>query len=237
MPELPEVETTRRGIAPHVEGLRIEAIVISLDDYYLSADQRKSLLANEHPLFSVRGVPGTHEIDWMIEHLKILKNEDHSRLSLPQFDKSKDDRKSERLIISPDFKPQVIFLEGWIAGVPPQASGELLTAVNEFEELEDPDCEWRTRVNSYLYDYHEAYKGLADQHWHLKAPDWASVIDWRLQQEVSAGQGLLNSREEVCRFLDHYERLCKHMDNTCSQWANSIIELDTNHFPTLVQLT
>jgi formamidopyrimidine-DNA glycosylase len=28
MPELPEVETTRRGIAPHVEGLRVEAIVI-----------------------------------------------------------------------------------------------------------------------------------------------------------------------------------------------------------------
>ena len=28
MPELPEVETTRRGIAPHVEGRRIEAIVV-----------------------------------------------------------------------------------------------------------------------------------------------------------------------------------------------------------------
>ena len=28
MPELPEVETTRRGIAPHVEGLRIDAIVV-----------------------------------------------------------------------------------------------------------------------------------------------------------------------------------------------------------------
>jgi formamidopyrimidine-DNA glycosylase len=28
MPELPEVETTRRGIAPHVEGVTIEAIVV-----------------------------------------------------------------------------------------------------------------------------------------------------------------------------------------------------------------
>jgi formamidopyrimidine-DNA glycosylase len=28
MPELPEVETTRRGIAPHVEGLRIESIIV-----------------------------------------------------------------------------------------------------------------------------------------------------------------------------------------------------------------
>jgi len=28
MPELPEVETTRRGIAPHVQGKRIEAIVV-----------------------------------------------------------------------------------------------------------------------------------------------------------------------------------------------------------------
>ena len=28
MPELPEVETTRRGIAPHVEGRRISAIIV-----------------------------------------------------------------------------------------------------------------------------------------------------------------------------------------------------------------
>ncbi len=28
MPELPEVETTRRGIAPHVEGRRITAIIV-----------------------------------------------------------------------------------------------------------------------------------------------------------------------------------------------------------------
>ena len=32
MPELPEVETTRRGLAPHVEGRRVEAVVLRRPD-------------------------------------------------------------------------------------------------------------------------------------------------------------------------------------------------------------
>jgi len=32
MPELPEVETTRRGIAPHIEGRRVERVVLRRDD-------------------------------------------------------------------------------------------------------------------------------------------------------------------------------------------------------------
>ena len=32
MPELPEVETTRRGIAPHVEGRRVAAVVLRRPD-------------------------------------------------------------------------------------------------------------------------------------------------------------------------------------------------------------
>ena len=32
MPELPEVETTRRGLAPHLEGRRVEAVVLRRPD-------------------------------------------------------------------------------------------------------------------------------------------------------------------------------------------------------------
>ena len=32
MPELPEVETTRRGLAPHVEGRRIRAVTLRRPD-------------------------------------------------------------------------------------------------------------------------------------------------------------------------------------------------------------
>ncbi len=32
MPELPEVETTRRGLAPHVEGRRVTAVVLRRPD-------------------------------------------------------------------------------------------------------------------------------------------------------------------------------------------------------------
>ncbi|HQQ59650.1 MAG TPA: DNA-formamidopyrimidine glycosylase family protein, partial [Thermomonas sp.] len=32
MPELPEVETTRRGLAPHVEGRRVTGVVLRRAD-------------------------------------------------------------------------------------------------------------------------------------------------------------------------------------------------------------
>ena len=32
MPELPEVETTRRGLAPHIEGRRVQAVTLRRPD-------------------------------------------------------------------------------------------------------------------------------------------------------------------------------------------------------------
>ena len=47
-----------------------QGIVVSLDDYYLPRAERQTLSETEHPLFSVRGVPGTHDLDLLAEHLQ-----------------------------------------------------------------------------------------------------------------------------------------------------------------------
>ena len=41
----------------------IPACSISLDDFYLTKQQRIQLAEDVHPMFRTRGVPGTHDID------------------------------------------------------------------------------------------------------------------------------------------------------------------------------
>jgi D-glycerate 3-kinase len=207
------------------------SLVISLDDYYLSRTERGRLSRSEHRLFAQRGVPGTHDFELLMTHLQAVLDPNHADIHLPVFDKYSDQRLRDRRTVKAGFNPAIVFVEGWVAGVPPQPGHQLLSAVNELESSQDSDGEWRHRVNAHLYDYFNTLDPLINQRWHFKAPDWNSVVQWRWQQEQNGHQKLLSSVSEVADFLDHFQRLCQHMDNTCSQWANSIIELDTDHMP------
>ena len=95
--------------------------VLSIDDFYLTKAERKALGKRIHPLLATRGVPGTHDMQMLaacIERLRNLNAE--TILSLPRFDKARDDR------ASPDSWPVIsgpvdlIILEGWCIGSKPQ---------------------------------------------------------------------------------------------------------------------
>lgn len=214
---------------------RRSALVLSLDDYYYPAEHRRLLARTEHPLFGVRGAPGTHDIDLLTDHVSQLLDPSHGEIHVPRFDKSSDDRMVDSRTVAAGFVPDALIIEGWIAGVPPQAGGGLLRPVNTLEALDDEDGEWRARVNACLYDYHQSLGGLVNRRCYLKAPDWTSVIRWRLQQEKDSGSKLLTDQEQVGNFLAHYERLCTHMDDTCHEWSDIIVELDEAHFPTILE--
>jgi D-glycerate 3-kinase len=206
-------------------------LIISLDDYYLPKEQRIKLARSEHALFEVRGVPGTHDLELLLEHLHALMDPDHGDIEVPRFDKSTDDRREEPEIIEAGLIPDFVFIEGWIVGVPPQSGGELLACSNQFEEENDPDGEWRVQVNANLYDYFAELSAFIQERWYLNAPDWDSVIEWRLLQEQSAHQGRLTNEQDVSTFLQYYHRLCLHMQANCVQWADVIIDFDANHVP------
>ena len=148
---------------------------------------------------------------------------------MPQFDKSLDDRLESVTIVEAGFNPACVFVEGWIIGVPPQSSGQLLAPVNDLESSLDLDCQWRSHVNAYLYDYHRALDSLLDARWYLRAPDWESVIDWRGQQERSIPHALARSRGDIVQFLKHYQRLVQHMQDGYASWADVTVNLDVNH--------
>jgi D-glycerate 3-kinase len=207
-------------------------LVLSLDDYYLPRARRDLLAVTQHPLFAVRGVPGTHDTALLLEHLSRLKTGRHSGLSLPRFDKSTDDslRATTGLDKSP---PEVVFLEGWVIGAQPQSPGELAEAINCLERERDSNRDWRIAVNDALTVLYDGLQNLLNQCWYLRPPGWDAVVAWRWQQEQELPVPRLVSLVETKTFLAHFERLVRHMQSDCVNFADRIIDLDENHTPTL----
>lgn len=209
-----------------------DSLILSLDDYYLPRAQRMHLAETIHPLLAMRGVPGTHDIDLLCDHLAQLKDPQHAGLDIPQFDKQLDDRRPTGMHIPEKVCPQIIFLEGWIVGVPPQQEHELQTPVNALESDRDASAQWRQWVNHTLARYARQLEPQIDVCWQLLAPDWETVIEWRWAQEQQLSQRWLQSREEVAAFLAPFQRLCGHIQQHGHTWADRVIELDHDHCPT-----
>jgi len=204
---------------------------LSLDDYYLPLSERQALAASRHPLMQRRGTPGTHDIGLLARHLALLTGEQHGSLELPLFDKSCDDRSIETRTIAPGTRPTVLFIEGWLVGAPPEAASVLEAPVNELEALQDADGAWRRWTNRKLDDYHQALTPFLDLRWHLDAPDWSCVVEWRWQQERERTNPWLNGPAEVRDFLATYQRICMHMHRSCAQWSDAVVTLDRHHRP------
>ena len=193
---------------------RIGAAHLSLDDVYLTADERRVLSQCHHPLFAVRGPPGTHDIPMLLSVVETLSAASAaSRTPLPAFDKLADDR------LPPDAwpvfagRPTAILIEGWCLGATPQAPEMLYVPVNALERDEDPDGFWRTAINRFLAGPYATMFGRFDNFLHLLAPDFGVVETWRGQQQAGLLGRAMNDEETAAlhRFIQHYERLTRHM--------------------------
>ncbi|MDT8320597.1 MAG: kinase [Xanthomonadales bacterium] len=241
---LPATGTSRLGIAGppgsgkstlaallvHVLGRAgIPACALSLDDYYLGRAEREDLARTLHPLLRRRGVPGTHDIGRLLSDLERLRSGNMDGLELPAFDKSTDDRSPQLRQWVLDQPPRLILVEGWCVGAPPQDAAALRQAVNELERRLDPDGAWRRTVHRSSVHYDQALNRQLDQLWYVRVPDWASVIEWRWQQERELASPHLESRAQVEAFLGPFERIVRHMQATSSAWADLCLETDSAH--------
>ena len=129
----------------------------------------------------------------------------------------------------------LVILEGWCVGSIPQTSGELIDPANSLEELEDPDGEWRGYANEHLKgSYAQLFEQL-DALVFLKAPDFASVHRWRLEQEEKLAASRcedvshIMDAQQIARFIQHFERITKANLAQLPQLADVVLELDENH--------
>lgn len=208
----------------------VSCVTLSLDDYYFDLHDRQKLAKNTHHLLTQRGPPGTHDWAKLMHDFDHLNGHSKAGIALPAFNKSTDDRRPETEWRFIDFKPSVIMVEGWCLGTPPQQPKALNMPANNMEQEHDPHGNWRHYVNMNLSTYHQDLRSRMDQFWCLRVPNWDCVIDWRWQQELELPRAHLESREEVAGFLSSFERLVDHMQETCIEWADTLIQADQSHF-------
>ena len=219
----------------------LNVVVLSIDDFYKTRQQRITLSQSVHPLLITRGVPGTHDIDLALhtlDHLAALSV--GKSCCVPSFNKLYDERTDESHWPVISNKVDIILFEGWCMGLPAQTQIALTNPINELEKKEDPEGVWRGFVNEKLIS---EYKTLFDKLDHLivlQAPSFKCVYQWRLLQEKKlANRNIdppskeikthIQTPEQIERFIAHYERLTRHALNVLTENASWVITLNEQH--------
>lgn len=206
---------------------------LSIDDIYLTKAKREQLANTIHPLLRTRGVPGTHDVELGINTIQSLKNlSSGETMQIVRFDKSTDDRKPEHLWDAIDGAVDFIFFEGWCVGTRPQEMEDLQTPVNELEKIEDSEGIWRDYINRQLKDVYPRLFSLIDFLIFLKAPSFDCILEWRFKQEqkLTKNAGTTGmSKDEIARFIQHYQRLTEYNLKKLPELAAVVFELDNNH--------
>ena len=215
---------------------KLKVFKISIDDFYKTRKERLNLSKRIHPLLLVRGVPGTHDINMMLNFFKKIKSKKFKRLKLPTFNKAIDDRFNKKYWYNLKNKPDVVIFEGWCVGAKSEKPTTLKKTINSMEKMKDQKQIWRKYVNQQLKS---KYKNLYSQLnclIFLKAKNFSLLQKWRLKQERKL---LLNNkrnsklkimnREDVLSFMQTYQRITQNMFKNMPKYASIIINLNSNH--------
>ena len=205
---------------------------MGIDDFYLTKAQRIDLAKAVSPLFKTRGPAGTHDIKLIDKTLKsLLSTKPNTATPLISFDKVSDDRRAESDWPNFEGKPDVIILEGWLVDAIAPDDFSDSEPINDIELLDEGSA-WR-RYQKYQLD--SSYSKLWDSFdafIHIQGPGFATVFDWRKQQEASNlkidEDDLPNERINwLSEFIQHYQRLTIAMGND-SLRSGAIISIDKN---------
>ena len=67
------------------EKFNLETVIISIDDFYKTLEERKKMSKNCSKLFLTRGVPGTHDTKMLLNCLSKLKKRPFNKILTPKF--------------------------------------------------------------------------------------------------------------------------------------------------------
>ena len=215
------------------EGFNLNTVIFSIDDFYKTLQERKTMSKKINPLFLTRGVPGTHDTALLLKCLNNLKSKNFKKFLIPKFDKSIDDRLSKMFWQNIKTKPDIVIFEGWCVGASPQKNKDLIVPINVLEKEKDKKRIWRNFVNKELKTTYKKIFKLIDLMIFLKIPSFEYVYKWRLLQEkklriTSKGKKTMTNKQ-VKNFIMFYERITKHMLKNFSKKRNFIINLDKSH--------
>ena len=215
---------------------KLKVFKISIDDFYKTRKERIRLSKRVHPMLLTRGVPGTHDINMMLNFFKKVKSKKFKRLKLPTFNKAIDDRFNKKRWYDLKEKPDVIIFEGWCVGAKAEKINTLNKTINLMEKNKDKKKIWRKYVNQQLKS---KYKNLYSQLnclIYLRAKNFNLLQKWRLKQErkllLSSKKNSklkIMNKEDVLSFMQTYQRVTQNMFKNMPKYASIILNLNSNH--------
>ena len=221
---------------------KLKTITVSIDDIYKTKKDRAKLSKKINKLFLTRGVPGTHDVNFLTKFFKVLKNNNLNKSFLiPKFDKSIDDRLPKSKWHHVNKKLDIFILEGWCVGARPEDNHRnLKKPINKLEAIEDENYKWRFKVNHQLKNNYKELFSFIDLMIYLKVPNFNKVLIWRGLQEkklaysrmnMSKNKNKIMSESEIKRFIMFYERITKKMLIDMPKFADIIVPISSNHQP------
>ena len=215
---------------------KLNVFIISIDDFYKTRKDRKILSKIKHPLLMTRGVPGTHDIDLMLNFFKKTKSKKFKIIQVPKFNKAIDDRYPKKLWYKLKSKPDVVIFEGWCVGARAQSNSQLKKPINSLEKVYDQDLKWRSHVNNQLKTKYKILFKQLDGLLYLKAKNFNLLRNWRLKQERKLWVQTKNKKNlkimssgDVINFMQTYQRITQQMFKDAVKSSSVIMNLNSNH--------
>ena len=219
-----------------IKYFRLNVFRISIDDFYKTRKERINLSKRVHPMLLTRGVPGTHDINMMLNFFRNSKSKKFKRLKLPTFNKAIDDRFNKKKWYDLKKRPDVIIFEGWCVGAKSEKNNTLKKTINSMEKTKDQKQVWRKYVNNQLKSNYKKLYSQLNCLVFLKAKNFSLLQKWRLKQERKLW---LNSKRksnlkimtkrDVLSFMQTYQRITQNMFRYMPKYASIIINLNSNH--------
>ena len=215
---------------------KLNVFRISIDDFYKTRKERMNLSKKVHPMLLTRGVPGTHDINMMLNFFKNAKSKKFKRLKLPTFNKAIDDRFNKKKWYDLKKRPDVIIFEGWCVGAKSEKRNTLKKTINKMEKTKDKKQIWRKFVNDQLKTKYRKLYSQLNCLIYLKAKDFSLLQKWRLKQERKLwikskknSNSKIMSKADVLSFMQTYQRITQNMFRHTPKYASIIINLNSNH--------
>ncbi len=222
--------TLSSALSKKLEIEKIPSAVLSLDDFYLTKDERKKLSRKIHPLAVRRGVPGTHDTAFLNRVLSFLRKQNYPLpIKIPGFEKGIDDRKPPEFWASITEYPRVVFIEGWCIGA--FSKNIAATPETEWELNNDPNGIWKKWTKNQAKKYEEIWKSI-DFLIFIEQKDFDQVVDdrWRQEQNILSLNQIhtFQSKEEVKEFCYLFESWTYQIWKFCKEHANVTLKKDSN---------
>ncbi|WP_072090190.1 uridine kinase [Candidatus Pelagibacter communis] len=215
---------------------KLKVFKISIDDFYKTRKERIALSKKVHPMLLTRGVPGTHDINMMLNFFKKSKSKKFKKMKLPSFNKAIDDRFPKNKWSKINKRPDVIIFEGWCVGARAETEKTLKKSINSMEKANDHKLVWRKFVNQQLKTKYKKLYSQLNCMIYLKAKNFSLLQKWRLKQEhklwlktKKKGSHKIMSKGDVINFMQTYQRITQNMFKNMPKYASIILNLNSNH--------